>query len=253
MAWPEIIRIEVKISTREAVPLPARALESLAVTDKGEVGILAALFWCGDRNVDGRWLIADAEDTFRRSTARTISVSKARMEQANRGQPWLGELKEHVARMWPPFLQAFFNDAMQGHDALCEALQRSHEHRTVGARLTGERVLEADHRDAIRKLFEHHGESLAGHVFQDLFAYLVGYAGYANVLLNPVGVPDVTVSGFHQRDSGDFQIELGRFSVAEVRQLLRYCEQSDDHLLAERIRTRLSESERSPPSDDSES
>ena len=57
MSFPETIRIEVKTTTSEAVPLPLRELAALDTKDSNEIGILAALFWCGDRDVDGRWLI----------------------------------------------------------------------------------------------------------------------------------------------------------------------------------------------------
>ena len=252
MGWPEIIRIEVKTTTRESVPLPARELESLVAMDENEVGILAALFWCGDRAVDGRWLIADAESTFHRNTARIVVVPKARMQQAHRGQPWLTDLKQHVDNMWSSFLTAFYPDALLGHDVLCKVLQQCHENGTVAARLPSERVLETDHRDSIQKLIDHHGESQAGHVFQDLFAYLVGHAGYTNVLLNAVGVPDVTVSGYRVQQLENRDVDLGRFSVAETRQILSHCEQAGDDRLANRIRTLLTGGKLSVPSEKSE-
>ena len=198
MSFPAAIRIEVKTTTSEAVPLPLRELAALDTNDANEIGILAALFWCGDRNVDGRWLIADAKATFRQRAVQTIFVPKTRMERAHRGQTWLDDLKTHIADIWPPFLQAFFDDAMRGHEALCGVLKHSHENGSVAARLPTERVLDTDHRDAIQSLIDHHGESPAGHIFQDLFAYLVGHAGYATVTLNPVGVPDVTISGLRR-------------------------------------------------------
>ena len=240
MSFPATIRIEVKTTTSEAVPLPLRELAALDTKDSNEVGILAALFWCGDRNVDGLWLIADAEATFRQRAAQTISVPKTRMERAHRGQPWLDGLKKHITDVWPPFLQAFFEDAMRGHEALCEVLKHAHENGTVAARLPTERVLDTDHRDAIQSLIEHHGESPAGHIFQDLFAYLVGHAGYTTVTLNAVGVPDVTVSGLRSAGVSDaLEVDLGRFTVKEARQLLRYCEDSKDEVLAARIRAQL--------------
>ena len=240
MNFPETIRIEVKTTTSEAVPLPLRELAALDATDTNEVGILAALFWCGDRSIDGRWLIADAEATFQKRATQTISVRKIRMERAHRGQPWLDGLKKHITDVWPPFLQAFSEDAMRGHEALCEVLKHAHENGTVAARLPTERVLDTDHRDAIQSLIEHHGESPAGHIFQDLFAYLVGHAGYVTVTLNPVGVPDVTVSGLRSAGVSDaLEIDLGRFSVKQARQLLRYCEESKDEVLAARIRAQL--------------
>ena len=240
MSFPETIRIEVKTTTSEEVPLPVRELAALDTKDSNEVGILAALFWCGDRNVDGLWLIADAEATFRQRAAQTISVPKTRMERAHRGQPWLDGLKKHITDVWPPFLQAFFEDAMRGHEALCEVLKHAHENGTVAARLPTERVLDTDHRDAIQSLIEHHGESPAGHIFQDLFAYLVGHAGYSTVTLNPVGVPDVTVSGLRRAGLNDsVEIDLGRFNLSDARRLLRYCEESNDEALAARIRVQL--------------
>ena len=240
MNFPETIRIEVKTTTSEAVPLPLRELAALDTKDANEVGILAALFWCGDRNVDGRWLVADAEATFRQRAAQTIFVPKTRMERAHRGQSWLDGLKQHITDVWPPFLQAFFEDAMRGHEALCEVLKHAHENGTVAARLPTERVLDTDHRDAIQSLIDHHGESPAGHIFQDLFAYLVGHAGYSTVTLNPVGVPDVTVSGLREAGTADaLKIDLGRFTLKEARQLLRHCEESKDEVLAARIRAQL--------------
>ena len=245
MGFPELIRIEVKTTTSEQVPLPARELEALATKGNAEAGILAALFWCGDRNVDGRWLIADAEQTFRKSGANAISVSKANMLRAHRSQPWLADLKEHITNNWPGFLHAFFNDAMAGHEVLCVVLADCHAAGNIAERLPKERILDTDHRDAVRSIIEQHGESVAGHVFQDLFAYLVGYAGYADVLLNAVGVPDATVSGFRARSSfasSAQTIELGEFTVEEARRLLHSCEASGEAELASRIRERMEES-----------
>ena len=242
MALFETIRIEVKTTTGEVVSIPARERAALAVSAGNELGILAALFWCGDRNVDGRWLIADAKEIFRRNSSQSTSVSKTRMELADRGQPWLNDLKAHIAELWPSFLQAFLDDAMRGHEALRDVLEHNHENGTVSARLPTERVLDTDHRDAIKSLIEHHGESLAGHIFQDLFAYLVGHAGYATVTLNPVGVPDVTVSGLCATRSDEAaEITLGPFSMKDARRLLRYYEESNDEALAALIRKRLSE------------
>jgi len=240
MSFPAAIRIEVKTTTSEAVPLPLRELAALDTNDANEIGILAALFWCGDRNVDGRWLIADAKATFRQRAVQTIFVPKTRMERAHRGQTWLDDLKTHIADIWPPFLQAFFDDAMRGHEALCGVLKHSHENGSVAARLPTERVLDTDHRDAIQSLIDHHGESPAGHIFQDLFAYLVGHAGYATVTLNPVGVPDVTISGLRRVGTDDARkIDLGRFSEKEARRLLQYCEELEDEAIAVRIRAQL--------------
>ena len=240
MGFPELIRIEVKITTSEQVPLPARELEALATKGDNEAGIVAALFWCGDRNVDGHWLVADAEQTFRNSGANSISISKAKMVRAHRTQSWLADLKNHVAATWPSFLHAFFEEAMEGHEVLCEVLRARLSGGTVAQRFSEDRILEIDHRHSVDSIIKHHGESVAGHVFQDLFAYLVGCAGYNDVVLNPVGVPDATVSGFIGGSLAvTSSVELGAFSLDEATRLIEYCEQSGDAELAARIRTML--------------
>jgi len=243
MSWPEILRIEVKTTTLESVPLPIRELDSLAVRADNEAGILAALFWCGDRAVDGRWLIADAQDTFRRNNAQSLAVSKAKMQQAHRGQSWLLDLKTHIDNFWPAFLQGFLDDAMLGHEALSNVLQEHHEHGTTATQLSTERILETDHRDAIRQIIERFGESQAGHVFQDLIAYLIGYAGYSKVMLNAVGVPDATLSGFRTEETAGVNVDLGHFSIGETRRLLSLCEQAGDRELAKRISAVLASAE----------
>lgn len=249
MTWPETIRIEVKTTTGDTVPLPARELEALATKTDDELGILATLFWCGDRSVDGRWMIADAEDSFRASAAKAIAVSKQHMKRAHRGQIWLTELKAHVEDLWPAFLQAFLNDAMLGHEVLCKVLQDCHQHGTVAKRLPTERVLETDHRDAVHQIIDYFGESNAGHIFQDLFGYLVGHAGYREVLLNAVGVPDITVSGVRVRSTADQEIDLGRLPVSDVRKLLSHCQLGGDDRLANILRARLETSNRSSQAD----
>ncbi len=60
--------------------------------------------------------------------------------------------------------------------------------------------------------------------------------------LNPVGVPDVTVSGLCATRSDEAaEITLGPFSMKDARRLLRYYEESNDEALAALIRKRLSE------------
>jgi hypothetical protein len=220
-------------------PLPAREHEALATKSDSESGILAALFWCGDRTVDGRWLIADAEDFFRRNSVQAMTVSLRSMQRAHRGQAWLAELKAHIETLWPAFLQAFLTDAMSGHETLCKVLQDCHQHGTVSGRLPTDRVLETDHRDAIERIISHFGESNAGHIFQDLFAYLVGYAGYSEVLLNAVGVPDITVSGFCRSGSVEKDIDLGRLAESDVQLLLSHCQSAGDERLASLLLERL--------------
>jgi hypothetical protein len=252
MPWPDTIRIEVKSTTGEAVPLPARELEALSTRSDEEVGIVAVLFWCGNRSVDGRWLIADAEDSFRKNASQTITVSRQNMQRAHRGQTWLAELKAHVDAVWPAFLQGFHGDAMSGHEALCRVLADCHEHGTIGERLPSHRVLETDHRDSVDQIIRHFGESNAGHIFQDLFAYLVGYAGYSEVLLNAVGVPDITISGFRRSIAVEQDIDLGKLPESDVQRLLSHCKSAGDEDLVNLLLERLRDSNSSVVPDEAE-
>jgi hypothetical protein len=55
-------------------------------------------------------------------------------------------------------------------------------------------VLELEHRNAMRAIVESLGPSVSGHIFQDLLAYLLAFAGYNRIQINPVGIPDIVVS-----------------------------------------------------------
>ncbi len=238
MALPGVIKAEVKFTTGTVVQLPARELEALQDPRHLGLGLVAVLFWCSDPEVDGRWLVRDASELRARRSARTVSVSKDDLRRAERmKQPRLQELRQHLRRSWPRFLQAFLEEAVRGHLTVGEELQRCHRERKLAERLPRYEILEADHQRAMTRLIEAQGESAAGRVLQDLFAYVVALLGYCEVTLNAVGVPDVTLAGLDglARDrepvGGD-----GSFSPEELQRLERYCREAGDEELAGRIR-----------------
>ncbi|WP_437936885.1 hypothetical protein [Sorangium sp. So ce341] len=232
---PEAIRVEVKFTRSRAVVVSARELEALRTTDLRSTGLLAVLFWCGDRRLDGRWLVVDARESLDSTSRRSQRWLKDDLARVEAYQPWLAAVLTHVNQFWKPFLQAFFNEAIAGIDTLREELARCHADGTTSERLPRESVLDAEHRGAMRALVEHHGESVAGHVFQDLFAYLLAYAGYQKVTINPVGVPDVVVSEFGRGEVSSQFVHLGAFDIADVLRLARYCREAGDSVLTDRI------------------
>ncbi len=124
---------------------------------------------------------------------------------------------------------------MTGREALCEELERCHADGTMDERLPAEPVLDAEHRDAMAALIEHHGEAVAGHVFQAFFAYLLAHAGYRKVMINSIGVPDIVLSELRRVEASPRLVHLGVFDAAEVRRLAQYCREAGDSVLAERI------------------
>lgn len=200
MALPPTLRAEVKLTTGTGVSVSSRELEALAPTVPGELGVLAVLFWCDDREVAERWTIADAA-LFPDRSAETVSFTREAFVSIARSHRHLRALREHVDQNWPGFLQAFEDAALEGHDALSEALARAHREGTLRDRFPPHRVLDFEHRGSLERLIETQGESNAGRIFQDLLAYLVALAGYGSVTNNPVGVPDFVVSGLADRSS----------------------------------------------------
>ena len=239
MTLPDTLLIEVKFTTGMAVPVPARELMALRATGDHATGLLAALFWCGDRELDGYWLVTDAADLLRQCSGGTLSVPRQDMLRAGRSQPWLAPLREHLRDKWPPFLQAFLGDALDGHESLLAGLRRRHGESALAAQLPDYRILEAEHRQAVQQIVDRHGERVAGHIFQDLLAYLVSLCGYREVTVNPVGVPDVSLTDLVGAETDNGQVHLGPFSLAEARRLVDHCRATGDNELEERIRASL--------------
>jgi hypothetical protein len=200
MNLPSTLKAEVKLTTGTGVSVSSRELDALAPVGPDELGVLAVLFWCEEREVAGRWILADAALLPGRS-AETVSFTRGSLVAAAKAQRHLDVLRRHVDENWPAFLHAFEEAASEGHEALNDALARAHRDGTLRERFPADRILDFEHRAAVGRLIERHGESNAGRLLQDLLAYLVALAGYRSVTNNPVGVPDFVVSGLHDSAS----------------------------------------------------
>ena len=60
MSLPSTLKAEVKLTTGTGVSVSSRELDALAPVGPDELGVLAVLFWCEEREVAGRWILADA-------------------------------------------------------------------------------------------------------------------------------------------------------------------------------------------------
>lgn len=189
--FPRILRAEVKFTTSTGVAFDKRERESLVPRNASTLGIVAVLFWCADRQVDGRWLIADPNDYWGEITEAGLHISKEDLLRAERGQPSLRRIREHVWANWNAFLQAFREPALAGLDPLKKELSRLHSDVSLLSHLPTYQVLDVDHREAVSAIISTHGKSIAGQIFQVLFAYLLASAGYRSVTINTIGVPDV--------------------------------------------------------------
>jgi hypothetical protein len=197
MSLPSTLKAEVKLTTGTGVSVASRELDALAPVGPDELGVLAVLFWCEEREVAGRWILADAALLPGRS-AETVSFTRGSFVASAKAQRHLDALRRHVDENWPAFLNAFEDAASDGHEALTAALAAAHRDGKLRERFPADPILDFEHRAAVGRLIERHGESNAGRLLQDLLAYLVGLAGYRSVLNNPVGVPDFVVSGLHE-------------------------------------------------------
>lgn len=229
--FPKALRVEAKFTTGTTIAVPKREREALLSKDQDVVGVIAALFWCGTREVDGRWFIVDAAESFRSGPAEGGSFGVQDLQRIAKGQAWLAGVRHHVEQTWPPFLRAFHDEALAGHEALCIQMEDLKKVGRLQERLTKDPVLELEHRNAVRAIIDTHGAAVAGHVFQDLLAYLLVLAGYDRVQINPIGVPDIEVSDFQGDPGSDFvTITLTR---QQIDLLMKLCRAAGEANLAE--------------------
>jgi len=234
---PSVLRVEVKFTTGTTISIPRREREALLRSNRAAVGAVAALFWCGEHAVDGRWFIVDAEESFRSSGSETTSLGVHDLRRIEKTQPWLAGVRDHVERTWPAFLAAFGQLALAGHDALQNELSALHESGRLAEHVLGADVLELEHRNSVKAIIDRHGAAVAGHVFQDLLAYLLVLAGYATVHTNPIGVPDIEVSDPAGEVADLVSLELRR---EQVEALIRLARKVGDVALAENLELRIS-------------
>ncbi len=229
------------MTTGTLVQVSARELDALRVTDRASVGLIAVLFWCGDRNVDGQWVIVDASQ-IRRREAESVSLSKTALLSSSRARDALSDLRIHVTKHWPAFLCAFRDDAMQGHSALVEVLERCHRGQTVAAQLPEDAILGVEHSATIRALIKAHGEPDAGRIMQDLLAYMLAFIGYRAVTNNAVGVPDFVLANLGGAASREPSI-LVELTLDEARRIVEVCRSAGHDDLAHAVdpSARLSE------------
>lgn len=213
--------------------IPKREREALLSKDQDVVGVIAALFWSGTRDVDGRWFIVDAAESFRTGPADGGSFGVQDLQRIEKGQAWLAGVRYHVEQRWPPFLRAFHDEALAGHEALCIELEELKRVGRLQERLAENPVLELEHRNAVRAIVDTHGAAVAGHIFQDLLAYLLALAGYNRVQINPIGVPDIELSDFR----GDLSSHLVTFTLTREQAdlLVKLCRAAGEDKLAEAL------------------
>ncbi len=133
---------------------------------------------------------------------------------------------------WPAVLEAYIENAIAGRAILQNEFKKRFASGMLGEHVGTDRILDIDHLANIGRVVSTHGESVAGGIFQDFFVVLLRLIGYANVVSNPVGVPDVTASGLHTSD----RAELCGFSREEIGRMAELCEEAGEAALSARLR-----------------
>lgn len=229
---PPRIKAEVKFTTSSGVSLPERERKAVHPDVAGTVGVIAVMSLFGDRDLDGRWILVDPEKAFGRRQAETVSARIGELARIAEQQQHLHPLRDALSARWPAFLRAYIEGAISTRANLKIDLKRRHDSGTLGEWVSNDRVLDLDHLENVRRVVDAHGEGVAGGIFQDLFAYLLSSIGYATVVSNTIGVPDVAASGLR----GNASVNLQSFSLGEVERMAELCEKAGELALADRLR-----------------
>ena len=229
---PPRIKAEVKFTTSSGVSVPERERKAVHPDVEGTVGVIAVMSLFGNRDLDGRWILVDAEKTFGRRKAKTVSFRIGELARIAEQQRQLHPLRDALSAHWPAFLHAYIEGAAASRAKLQNDLKRRHDSGTLGERVGTDRILDLDHLDNIRRVVDAQGEGVAGGIFQDLFAYLLGLIGYATVVSNTIGVPDVAASGL----CGGEPVNRQSFSHVEIERMAELCEKAGEVALAARLR-----------------
>ena len=229
---PPRIKAEVKFTTSSGISVPERERKAVHPDVEGTVGVIAVMSLYGNRELDGRWILVDAEKAFGRRKAKAISAQIAELARLAEQQRHLHPLRDTLSAHWPAFLQAYLEGATASRANLQSDLKRRHRSGTLGERVGTDRILDLDHLENVGLVVDAHGEGVAGGIFQDLFAYLLGFIGYATVVSNTIGVPDVAASGLRDGEP----IGQPSFSRQEIERLAELCEKAGEAALALRLR-----------------
>jgi hypothetical protein len=233
---PNLIKAEVKFTTKRSVSVPYRELESLLSKDPSQYGILAVLFWCKERRVDGRWLISDVNDLGNLNPSQSLSFDLNDLHRTQKSQPKLDDLRDGINKFWFNMVASYFEEAMIGHSELKEELAIRCEAARIEDRLIEATILEAEHRKAIEQIVTQHGPSVSGQIFQVLFAYLFYLLGYRSITINSIGVPDITATGLISDDS---EIFVGPMTTDEFENLKKLVSDAGDKKLLQIIDSKL--------------
>lgn len=238
---PSVLRAEVKFTTSPSVALPERERSALRVRELGELGALAILFWQVKSSIDGRWLLLDVNDAFRTRRG-VVTVDAERVVRTAKQQRQLKSLQQHIEVAWPRFLRGFMKEAKQGHAVLQRELKTEHATGRIEARLQGDEPLKLEHGQRIEELIAQHGAGPVGHIFQDLLAYLIALVGYRHVQTNPVGVPDIELSGLRaENEHNDLSTVSLELTADQLTRLARICRTAGDEELLAIIETGCTE------------
>jgi hypothetical protein len=231
---PSKLKVEAKTTSAAAVPVSVRELRALRAADIAETGILAVLFRSPGR-AGSQWILVDVQE-FVDDTNTVRTFEREHLLRIAQRQPWLDDLRGHVAREWPRFLVAFEEWARQGHIPLFREIERLHRAGRLPEFLPADPVLEFDRARTLDSIMDSLGDKEAGRVLQDLLAYTMATAGYRQITNNPTGVPDFVLENPVGGEGERCVLELSR---ADALRLAEWSERAGDAGLAQSIRDQL--------------
>ena len=229
---PPQIKAEIKFSTGQVINVPEREWKALQPEAPQVVGIIAVLCLIGDLEVDGEWILVDPTHALLNNKAGAISITVRELTRIAARQTHLRALRDALAPAWRCFLSSYFDRAIASRAALADELKRRHSAGRLVEGISGDRMLDCDHLENVRQIVRAYGEGVAGCIFQDLFAYLLGSLGYRHIVCNTIGVPDVTASGLIGTES----FNLCSFNACEIARIAEVCENAGELQLADRLR-----------------
>jgi len=234
-SFPPQLKAEVKFSTGSIVSVPEREWQALQPEAETVVGAIAVLCLSGNRDLDGEWILLDPARAFPSRKAGPITLQVSEFARIAERQKHLYSLRQALSAAWRPYLHAYLTLAIASRANLQDELSVRQRTGTLGELVCTDAVLDCDHLSHLREIVDAHGEGVAGGVFQDLFAYLLGYIGYASVVSNPIGVPDIMASGL----IGGAPANLAEFTRGEIERIVKLCDKAGELDLARRLRERI--------------